>query len=136
MHSIQGIEKLEGIRAFRTRLIARGSGICLPGIGIFIHLDIPPTAQKRILQHEYGHYLDYKYGVNGDRKRFLGSYLLGFYVKVGLPSLFNLVPGLNKLAPFAGPHGGYWTELRANQLAARHFGSLLASDFKRYFPLD
>ena len=133
---IDDIEKLEGIGVFRTRLMLPGSGICLPGIGIFIHSDIPHKASKRIIQHEFGHYLDYRYGVDGDRKRLLGSHLLGFYGKIGLPSLLNLVWGINRIPAFAGDHRTFWAELRANRLASAHFGETLASDFAAFFPLS
>jgi len=131
---IRNIENLHGIGVFQTGLILSGTGICLPGIGIFIHDRIPESARKRIIQHEYGHYLDYKSGDEGDQKRFLGSHLLGFYLKIGLPSLLNLMWGINKIPAFSGNHRRFWTEIRANRLAKNHFGKTLAEDFERYFP--
>lgn len=131
---IRNIENLHGIEVFQTSLIWPGTGICLPGIGIFIHDAIPESARKRIIQHEYGHYLDYKIGDAGDQKRFLGSHLLGFYLKIGLPSLLNLMWGINKIPAFSGDHRRFWTETRANRLANSHFGETLAEDFDRYFP--
>lgn len=135
LEKIENIELLEGIRVFQTNWIKSGSGICLPGIGIFIHSDIPEFAKKRIIQHEFGHYLDYKSGLDGDRKRLLGSYLLGFYVLIGIPSFLNLISGVNRLPMFSGDHRTYWTEIRANRLAKTHFGNYLANDFDRYFPI-
>lgn len=134
MQRINDIARLDGIAAYRTRWLVSGSGICLPGIGIFIHADIPAKATTRIVQHEYGHFLDYKCGLNGDRKCFLGSYLLGFYLKIGLPSLLNLLWGISRIPAFAGDHRTFWTEIRANRLAVAHFGSSLAVDFLAYFP--
>jgi hypothetical protein len=131
---IRNIENLHGIGVFQTGLIWPGSGICLPGIGIFIHDGIPESARKRIIQHEYGHYLDYKSGDGGDQKRFLGSHLLGFYLKIGLPSILNLIWGINKIPAVSGDHRRFWTETRANRLANSHFGETLAEDFDRYFP--
>jgi hypothetical protein len=131
---IKNIPKLNGIRVFQTTWIRSGSGICLPVIGIFIHSKIPERTKKRIIQHEYGHFLDYKFGLDGDRKKLLGSALLGFYFLIGIPSLFNLIPVINQIPAFAGRHQFYWTELRANRLAKAHFGDLIAEDFDRYFP--
>jgi hypothetical protein len=131
---INSPEKLEGIGVFQTPFLVKGSAICLPGIGIFLSDSIQGFLQKAVIQHEFGHYLDYLHGYEGDRKRFLGSGLLGFYLKIGLPSLFNLIPGLNLLPWFAGPHRLFWTELRANQLASLYFGETLASDFSFRFP--
>lgn len=119
---------------YQTPWMLRGSGICLPGIGIFIHSSIPEKAKLGIIQHEYGHFLDYKFGSNADQKRLLGSRLLGFYLLIGIPSLLNLVPILNRIPAFSGPHRTFWTEIRANKLAKAHFGEKLAEDFHRYFP--
>lgn len=131
---LRNIENLEGIRVYQTRWIKSGSGICLPGIGIFIHSGIPDNAKLRIIQHEFGHYLDYRFGVDGDRKMFIGSYFLGFYVKIGIPSILNLVAGINRIPAFSGEHRKFWTEIRANRLAKAHFGESLAEDFSRFFP--
>lgn len=131
---IKNITKLNGIRVFETTWILQGTGICLPGIGIFIHSKIPENSKKRIIQHEYGHFLDYKFGLDGDRKKLFGSAFLGFYFLIGIPSLFNLMPFINQIPAFAGRHQCYWTELRANRLAKAHFGDLIAEDFDRYFP--
>ncbi|GMQ26575.1 hypothetical protein Aoki45_32580 [Algoriphagus sp. oki45] len=123
-----------GIRVFRSSLLAKGSAICLPGLGIFLSKTIPQSAEKAIVQHEYGHYLDYLCGFEGDQKRFLGSKILGFYLKIGLPSLFNLTPGLKHLPWFRGDHRLFWTEIRANRLASAHFGKELAEEFEKRFP--
>lgn len=133
----QGLDKdsIQGIKVYRTRLIREGSGICLPGIGIFIHSSVQGPRFERMVQHEFGHFLDYQFGIEGDRKRLLGSYLLGFYVLIGLPSLLNLTPGFRLLSAFQGDHRTFWTELRANRLASDFFGKRLAPDFVRYFPL-
>jgi 3',5'-cyclic-AMP phosphodiesterase len=104
IRKIKKSEKLEGIGVFQTPLLAKGSAICLPGIGIFLSDAIPESLHKPVIQHEFGHYLDYLHGFKGDRKRFLGSGFLGFYLKIGLPSLFNLIPGINRLPWFRGPH--------------------------------
>jgi hypothetical protein len=131
---LKNIPKVEGIRVYQTSWMLNGSGICLPGIGIFIHSGIPEKIKLQIIQHEYGHYLDFKHGVDGDQKRVFGSGLLGFYLGIGIPSLFNLIPILNQLSAFKGPHGTFWTEIRANRLAKAHFGAFLAEEFEKNFP--
>ena len=131
---IKNIQSVAGIRVYQTRWILGGSGICLPGIGIFIHSNIPAKAKQSIIQHEYGHFLDYKYGMTGDRKKVLGSHLLGYYLLIGIPSLFNLMPLIRQIPIFSGPHNTFWTELRANRLAKAHFGEFLAGGFDRNFP--
>ena len=131
---IKNPEKVKDIRVFQTPLLVRGSAICLPGFGIFLSQSIPENAQKAIIQHEYGHFLDYRDGLDGEKMRFLGSSFLGFYLKIGIPSLFNLVPVIKRLSWFKGDHRVFWTEIRANQLASRHFGNLLAEGFEKRFP--
>ncbi|RIW12780.1 hypothetical protein D0X99_18485 [Algoriphagus lacus] len=111
-------ELVKGIGIYRTSFIWPGSGICLPGIGIFIHKAVTGVHYDRMVQHEFGHFLDYLSGYGGDRKKLLGSYLLGFYLLIGLPSLLNLTPVFRLLSAFRGDHRTFWTELRANSLAA------------------
>lgn len=126
--------KVEGIRIYRTPFLVKGSAICLPGLGIFLSSAIPVSAQVPIIQHEYGHFLDYQKGFEGDHKRFLGSKFLGFYLKIGFPSLLNLSPGFRNLRWFQGNHRIFWTEIRANRLAVAHFENYLAEGFLRRFP--
>lgn len=134
LQEIKNIEKLDGIRVFRTSFIKNGSGICLPGIGIFIHSEIPDSDRMQIIQHEYGHFLDYQFGVNEDLKKLFNSRFLGFYILIGIPSVFNLIPILNRIPYFSGPHRTFWTEIRANRLAKAHFGDSIAKGFDRNFP--
>ncbi len=128
--------QIRGIRVFETRMLLSGTAICLPGIGIFVHAGLSSQAKERVIQHEFGHYLDFQQGYLGNRKKLLGSYLLGFYVLIGLPSLLNLTPGFRLLSPFKGDHRRFWTELRANRLAKDFFGKELAPNFERYFPVE
>jgi hypothetical protein len=127
---------LPGISVYQTSLIRRGSGICLPGIGIFIHKEVKGEHFRRLVQHEYGHFLDFKNGLEGKRITLLGSAFLGFYLLIGLPSLLNLTAGFRLLSPFKGDHRTFWTELRANRLAKEFFGKELAPNFERYFPIE
>lgn len=64
----------------------------------------------------------------------MGSRILGFYFLIGIPSLFNLIPVINRIPNFKGDHRTFWTELRANQLAKAHFGEFLSEGFERSFP--
>ena len=134
LRRLENPPRVQGISVYQTSWILRGSAICLPGIGIFLSESIPDSSQKSIIQHEYGHFLDYQNGVEGDRKKFLGSYLLGFYLKIGIPSIFNLTPILQRIPIFEGEHRTFWTEIRANKLASIHFGDLLAEGFETRFP--
>lgn len=105
-----------GVKIYESRLAASGA-ITLPGIGIFVH----PGGGKDVglLQHEYGHYLDYKF--SPDLNSFgTPSATLNFYLTIGLPSIFNAATGLG------GDHGTYWTEIRANQWAQSWFGDKLS----------
>jgi hypothetical protein len=123
-----------GIKLFETNLVLKGSAICLPGLGIFIHSGIIKVVRNRVLQHEYGHYLDYKSSHDLRRKRNLKSPILGFYLGIGIPSILNTIPLLNKIPGLRGSHRDYWTEIRANRLAAEWFGDRLAADFSKYHP--
>lgn len=134
IREIKNNSRVVGIRVFETSWMLRGSGICLPGIGIFIHSSYPSTMKTQLIQHEYGHFLDFSEGFEGDHKRLFGSRLLGFYFLIGIPSLLNLVPVINRLSGLSGPHRIFWTELRANRLAKAHFGEFLADGFERNFP--
>ena len=125
-----------GIKLFETNLILKGSAICLPGIGIFIHLGIKGKAQNRVLQHEYGHFLDFKTSKDLRRKRTLKSPILGFYLGIGIPSILNTIPIFNKIPGLRGSHRDYWTEIRANRLAADWFGDRLAADFSKFHPSE
>lgn len=122
------------IKLYSTSLLIQGTAICLPGIGIFVHHSIKGNNQLRVLQHEYGHFLDFKTSKDLRRKRWLKSNFLGFYLGIGIPSLLNTIPILNKIPGLDGNHREYWTELRANQLAKTWFGDRLAENFSNYHP--
>lgn len=135
IREIKNIPGVTDIRVFETDWIRERSGICLPKIGIFVHSAFSESEKIRIIQHEYGHFLDFNFGLNGDRKQILGSAFLGFYLGIGVPSLLNLIPLVNKIKSFEGDHKTFWTELRANQLAKAHFGVSIAPDFEHFFPI-
>ena len=125
-----------GIKLFETNLVLKGSAICLPGIGIFVHYKTNGQSRNRVLQHEYGHFLDYKTSKDLRRKRTLNSPFLGFYLCIGLPSILNTIPLMNKIPGLQGNHRDYWTEVRANKLAADWFGDQLAADFNKFHPSE
>jgi hypothetical protein len=91
---------------------------------------IPPSIKDidrvQVLQHEYGHFLDYKNKFQPSIA-FGSPTLLSFYLTIGIPSIFNAATGLG------GNHNSYWTEVRANQQAKTWFGGSYISD-EKYFP--
>lgn len=116
------IASFKGINAYHLKWIK--GAVCLPGVGIFINKDLFSNwFLPYVLQHEYGHYLDYKYA--NDLKPFP---LVQFYFRIGIPSLFNAATGIG------GSHKTYWTELRANRMAEKYLGDKLMKDYVKYFP--
>ncbi len=81
-----------------------------------------------LLQHEYGHYLDYKLSIDLNYNLQSPSNIFNFYIGIGLPSLLNAATGIG------GDHGSYWTETRANDWATIWFGDKIAPGFTDYFP--
>jgi hypothetical protein len=73
---------------------------------------------NKIYMHEYGHYLDSRR--NG----------LGYLVNIGLPSLLSARrSSLIQNDPYGrSTHDVFWTEMRANRLAATYF--------KKYYNVD
>ena len=110
-------------------MIAEGSAVTLPGLGIYIHSSITGDARTRVLQHEYGHYLDYKFSPDLQMNVFNKSpAILNFYMKIGIPSFFNAATGIG------GDHRSYPTEIRANKWAEIWFGNKLAPRFNTFYP--
>lgn len=121
MHKIKSFKY---INVYHSKWIK--GAVCLPGIGIFINKNLfPQWFLPYVLQHEYGHYLDYKYAE--DLKPFP---IIQFYFRIGIPSLFNTATGIG------GSHKTYWTELRANRMAKEYMGDQLIKDYEKYFPLE
>jgi hypothetical protein len=115
-----------GISIYETDKIASGSAVTLPGVGIFVHSSITGDARTRVLQHEYGHYLDYKFSPDINFPGQISA--VNFYMMIGVPSLFNASTGIG------GSHSSYWTETRANRWAEIWFGDKLAPNFLKYYP--
>ncbi|MBX2913135.1 MAG: hypothetical protein KF717_13235 [Cyclobacteriaceae bacterium] len=93
-----------GVKIYETSLMREYSGVTLPGIGILIHPSVRGVSRTKMLQHEYGHFLDSQY--------FKGA---RFYTEIGIPSIWNTISDPSS-------HDSYWTEIRANKRAERFFG--------------
>ena len=117
-------EKYPGIKIYSTMLVSNRSAITLPGLGIFIHPNLSGEIKEMVLQHEYGHFLDFKSLSPHPVLRYIK-----FYVLIGIPSL------LSALFKRWGNHRHYWTEVRANNLALTWFGDNLNSNFLNNYPL-
>lgn len=106
-------KRFQGIRVIAAEWLRPGGACCLPSVGIFVH---PGSVNDlALLQHEYGHYLQYAQ-----------AYGPSWYWRVGLPSVLNYWR--------TGGAQTFWTEADANRRAAAHFGADLHPHFKRYFP--
>ncbi len=109
-----------GISIYETDYMAKGTGVTLPGIGIFIHSSVTGNNRVRMLQHEYGHYLDYKFSPDIN---FPGQIpLVNFYMMIGIPSILNLTPGINMIPGLDVRHHDFYTEQRADRWAEIWFG--------------
>jgi hypothetical protein len=71
--------------------------------------------------HEYGHVLDSRR--NG----------LGYLTNIGLPSLLSARRDKRHGTDY---HRNYWTEKRANRLAARYFGKYYGVDWDSPYPYE
>ena len=96
-----------GISVYETGLMPEGSGVTLPLFGIFVGSS-PTTG---LVQHEYGHYLQYKE---------LG--FLGFYKNIGAPSVYNEIEH-DLGIPYVVPHRYFRTETDANRRSQLFYDS-------------
>ncbi len=114
MTDISDPTRYPGIKIFKADWVRRYTGFCLPGVGIFVH---PTVANDHaLLQHEYGHYLQY-----------MQTHGTAWYWQVGVWSMLNHWTGIG------GESGSYWTETDANRRAAKFFGDKMHPDFKRWY---
>jgi len=86
--------------------IKKGNSFALPGIGIFVNKHEPLLTGY--IQHEYGHYLQYK-----SRNMNFAGYL----VRIGIPSALNLLLGASSYE-----HDRMEIELEATALAHNFYG--------------
>jgi hypothetical protein len=124
--NISDEENFTGIKICETKLLKKGTAITLPPIGIFIHESVKGIYRKQMLQHEYGHYLDFL-SMSGKNGRQLIA-VIKFYLYTGLPGFINAATGIG------GRHRFFKTEIRANKLAIKWFNGKLAEGFRNYYP--
>jgi hypothetical protein len=113
-----------GIKIYESKTDLVSGAVTLPGFGIFVYKG--GSKDKGLLQHEYGHFLDYMFSGDINRPSMPGSPnipIVSFYLMIGIPSIFNAGTGIG------GDHGSYWTEIRANQWAEVWFGNNLSPEF-------
>ena len=105
------IGKYQGVLIYESPRLGYGynsGGIALPGIGIIVGVGaFSNQLDIGLVQHEYGHFLQY---------RLIGWFR--FYLMVGIPSLFSAWTKWHKK-----PHQLYWTELWANHLSSQQFNN-------------
>ena len=102
----------------------------MPGIGIFVGGGLSGIDLTRTLQHEYGHYLDYKYSSDLNTN---GMSIINFYMAIGIPSI--ITQGLEYIPKLGVKHYNFGTEVRANQWAKIWFGkNYLGGD--KYYPTE
>lgn len=116
-------KKYPGISIYQNNDKSDMTAVTLPGFGIYIGGGYEGTQLTKVMQHEYGHYLDYTFSPDIN---FNGQGFIGFYLMIGVPSLFNAATGIG------GSHSSYWTERRANQWAEIWFGNDYIKDSKYY----
>lgn len=115
---ISNNELFPNIKVFESKLFK--GGITFPGLGIVVC----KREDMALIQHEYGHYLDYKnftarYGV-------VVAFII-FYCFIGLPSLCNAI--YDKLFKLKS-HSFFYTETRADHLAKEFFGEKYLTDIR------
>ena len=124
LKNISDKNKYPGIYIYQSGLIKSGTAITLPGIGIIVSTTYHDQELEKVIQHEYGHFLDANHGnIGGKRVNIVAKYTL-FYLLIGLPSLIS--------AAVSREHKYYWTEIRANNMAKEFFGRSYILDEDNY----
>ena len=111
--NISDAKKYPGIEIYQNRNPNDDTAVTLPGKAIYIGGGYKGDELTMVMQHEYGHYLQYKEVGMWD-----------FYTKIGYPSLTS-----------TGNHQFFWTETWANRLAYKFFGNNIHSNFVNKYPL-
>lgn len=107
--NISDNQKFPNIKLFESNLFK--GGITLPGIGIIVS----NKKDIALIQHEYGHYLDFK---NYKTKYGTIISLVVYYCYIGLPSLYNSI--IDKIFN-RKTHTFFYAETRADNLAKAFF---------------
>jgi hypothetical protein len=119
---ISDTKNYPGIKIYQTPLVVEGTGVTIPGIGILISSSIKPgLGMTQMLQHEYGHFLDYTFSpdINGALNPASPNLpWVNYMIIIGIPSAFDLMRGSSY-----DEHHDFYTEKRADQLAKIWFGS-------------
>jgi hypothetical protein len=111
--NLSNSKQYPGISIYQNYDVSDKAAVTLPGFGIYIGGGYKGTQLTKIMQHEYGHYLDYRFSPDLNIN---GMGFTNFYLGIGLPSIFNAATGIG------GPHSSFWTETRANRWAEIWFG--------------
>jgi RHS repeat-associated protein len=111
--NISDAKKYPGIEIYQNRNPNDDTAVTLPGNAIYIGGGYKGDELTMVMQHEYGHYLQYKEVGMWD-----------FYTKIGYPSLTS-----------TGNHQVFWTETWANRLAYNFFGNNIHPKFTTFYPL-
>ena len=107
-----------GIKIYQTSGVVMNTAVTIPGVGIFISSTIKPgLGMTQMLQHEYGHFLDYKFSPDLNSMGTPSSWL-NYMLIIGIPSAFDLMRGASY-----DEHHEFYTEKRADQWAEIWFGS-------------
>ena len=103
--------KYPNINIYRSSVIKNGTAICLPGIGIIVSNFYQGIDLEKVLQHEYGHFLDARHGIILTKRTPTLFKCLLFYMIIGIPSILSAAIGKR------GEHKYFWTEIRANKIS-------------------
>ncbi|QKG52852.1 RHS repeat-associated core domain-containing protein [Hymenobacter sp. BRD67] len=117
LKDISDEKQYPGIKIYESSAVVKeNTAVTIPGIGIFIHPSIKKLARVQVLQHEYGHFLDFSFApdINSPTQIPFVQYMF----IIGIPSVFDLVRGSNSTE-----HHDFYTEQRADQWAAIYFGT-------------
>jgi RHS repeat-associated protein len=110
-----------GIKIYQNYDPNDWTAVTLPGFGIYIGGHYTGDGLRKVMQHEYGHYLDYKNNMPAAVR------FPQFYLMIGVPSSLNAADQW-----LGGPHSCFFTEIRANAEAQSYFGQTYLPDAKLY----
>lgn len=114
---ISKIAVFENTNLYESNLFKVGHGLTIPQLGIIVSKGAIGN-DKNLIRHEFGHILQW---------RKLGN--LGFYFKIGFPSLWSAIKACLKKGYF---HQKHPVEIDANKLSYQYFNRPKDWDFKRF----